>query len=155
MGYITLNELKEHLRVEFNDDNAYLTTLINVAECAVANEMERELSDVAVGGVLPPALKHAIMVLCGDLYNNRESVAFSTPAEVPLSFKYLLAPYKRYNKGCSGVVDPEINIDIQIPENNMNHDIEQEEPSQTEQPSDEHPVPGMSNHGSDIDGGAS
>jgi len=101
MSYVTLNDLKTHLRVEVADDDAYLTSLIGVAETAIGNELGRELVNFTEHGVLPTPLRHAIMLLCGDLYNNRESVAFAAPHEVPRSLDYLLQPYKVYNVGTS------------------------------------------------------
>lgn len=106
MAYVTLNELKHHLRVEVDADDAYLTTLIKVAEKAIGNELGRDLVYWTKHGVLPDPLKHAIMLLCGDLYNNRESVAFATPHEVPRSLDYLLQPYRLYNIGTSTDTTP-------------------------------------------------
>lgn len=101
MAYVTLNDLKTHLKVEVTADDAYLTSLINVAETAIGNELGKTLSTFAEDGALPAPLTQAVMIFCGDLYNNRESVAFSAPHEVPRSLGYLLAPYKIYDVGCS------------------------------------------------------
>lgn len=100
MSYVTLSDLKEHLRVEVTDDDTYLTTLISVAEVAIGNELGQELSNYEDDdSAIPTPLQHAIMILCGDLYNNRESVAFATPHEVPRTLDYLLQPYKKYDVG--------------------------------------------------------
>ena len=100
MAYVTLDELKHHLKVEVNADDTYLTTLIDVAEAAIGNELGKPLSDFVTDGALPTPLVHAIKLLCGDLYNNRESVAFAAPHEVPRTLDYLLQPYKVYNVLC-------------------------------------------------------
>lgn len=100
MAYVTLEDLKHHLKVEVNADDTYLTTLIGVAEAAIGNELGKPLSDYVVDGALPTPLVHAIKLLCGDLYNNRESVAFAAPHEVPRTLDYLLQPYKVYNALC-------------------------------------------------------
>ena len=47
------------------------------------------------------ALLSAIKLLVGDLYNNRESVAFAAPHEVPRTLHYLLQPYRKYDVGTS------------------------------------------------------
>ena len=101
MAYVTLADLKQHLRVEYTADDSYLTTLIDVAEAAIGNELGKPLAEFVTDGTLPTPLQHAIKLLAGDLYNNRESVAFATPHEVPRTLGYLLAPYKKYNAGCS------------------------------------------------------
>ena len=100
MAYVTLADLKQHLRVEYTADDSYLTTLIDVAEAAIGNELGKPLADFVTDGTLPTPLQHAIKLLCGDLYNNRESVAFATPHEVPRTLDYLLQPYKVYNVLC-------------------------------------------------------
>lgn len=102
MAYIALSELKNHLRIEHSDEDGYLTSLIGVAKTAIENELDRKIELYEdESGNLPAPLKHAIMILCGDLYNNRESVAFAAPHEVPRTLGYLLAPYKNYDAGCS------------------------------------------------------
>ena len=101
MAYVTLEALKQHLRVEYTADDTYLTTLIDVAEAAIGNELGKPLADfVDDNNALPTPLVHAIKLLAGDLYNNRESVAFATPHEVPRTLDYLLQPYKVYNVLC-------------------------------------------------------
>ena len=101
MAYVSLADLKQHLKVEVNADDAYLTTLIEVAEIAIGNELGKPLANfVDDNNALPTPLIHAIKLLCGDLYNNRESVAFATPHEVPRTLDYLLQPYKVYNVLC-------------------------------------------------------
>ena len=100
MAYVTLADLKQHLRVEYTADDSYLTALIDVAEAAIGNELGKPLADYATDGTLPTPLQHAIKLLAGDLYNNRESVAFATPHEVPRTLDYLLQPYKVYNVLC-------------------------------------------------------
>ena len=108
MAYITLAELKQHLKVEVNADDTYLTTLIGVAEVAIGNELGKPLSWYEDGnGNIPTPLMQAIMIQCGDLYNNRESVAFAAPSEVPRTLEYLLQPYKKYDVGTSTDVEPE------------------------------------------------
>ena len=109
MAYVTLADLKAHLRVEYTTEDTYLTSLIGVAEQAIANELECDLANYVSNSVLPAPLQHAIKLLAGDLYNNRESVAFATPHEVPRTLGYLLAPYKKYNAGCSD--DPLLQTD--------------------------------------------
>lgn len=101
MAYVSLADLKQHLKVEVTADDAYLTTLIEVAEIAIGNELGKPLANfVDDNNALPTPLIHAIKLLCGDLYNNRESVAFATPHEVPRTLDYLLQPYKVYNVLC-------------------------------------------------------
>jgi len=101
MAYITIEQLKHHLRIEVNADDDYLGGLEQVAEVAIANELGKPLAWYTKKGVLPTPLQHAIKLLVGDLYNNRESVAFAAPHEVPRTLHYLLQPYRKYDVGTS------------------------------------------------------
>ncbi len=40
MAYVTLEQAKDHLRVNFDDDDVYINTLIDVAETSVLNEIK-------------------------------------------------------------------------------------------------------------------
>lgn len=99
MAYVTVAQLKHHLRIEVSADDEYLEDLIKVSETAIANELGKPLAWYSTRGNLPAPLQHAIMLLCGDLYNNRESVAFAAPHEVPRTLHYLLQPYRKYDVG--------------------------------------------------------
>ena len=125
MAYVTLEALKQHLRVEYTADDTYLTTLIDVAEAAIGNELGKPLADFADdNNALPTPLVHAIKLLAGDLYNNRESVAFATPHEVPRTLDYLLQPYKVYNVLCLPTL--EVTDILEIVDQEVVNDLEQE-----------------------------
>lgn len=125
MAYVTLEALKQHLRVEYTADDTYLTTLIGVAEVAIGNELGKPLADfVDDNNALPTPLVHAIKLLAGDLYNNRESVAFATPHEVPRTLDYLLQPYKVYNVLCLPTL--EVTDILEIVDQEVVNDLEQE-----------------------------
>lgn len=90
--YVTLNEAKKHLNIDtdFVDDDLYIISLIQVAEDAVQKNTDIVLADQIEGGILPPSLKHSILLLVGNLYNNREATSYSIPKEVPFAYKYLV-----------------------------------------------------------------
>lgn len=97
--YIDTVILKKHLNIDefFVDDDEYLKALCLAAENAVENHISRPLSEITdESGQLPPAVNHAILLLVGHFYNNRESVAFANAAVIPLAYEYLLQPYKSY-----------------------------------------------------------
>lgn len=78
------------------EDDEYIKALCLAAENAVENHIARPLSEITDDGKLPPAVKHAILLLVGHFYANRESVSFATASEIPLAYQYLLQPYKSY-----------------------------------------------------------
>lgn len=90
--YITLQQAKKHLNIDdsFTDDDNYILQLIQVAEDAVSKNTDIALSEQMVGGQLPPSIIHSILLLVGNLYNNREATSYSVPQEVPFAYKYLI-----------------------------------------------------------------
>ena len=67
-----------------------------MAEDAVAHHIDIVLEEMVVDGNLPSAIHHSILLLVGNLYANREPVAYSSVAKVPYTLDYLLGLYKRY-----------------------------------------------------------
>lgn len=98
--YVSLCEAKKHLLLDdsFNDDDEYILTLIDVAEDAVAANINTKLDSITVGGEIPPAVKAAILLLVGNLYANREPVSYTTVNKVPYTFDYLISLYKNYSE---------------------------------------------------------
>ena len=97
--YIDTVILKKHLNIDetWVEDDEYIKALCLAAENAVENHIARPLSELTdEHGKLPPAVKHAILLLVGHFYANRESVSFATASEIPLVYQYLLQPYKSY-----------------------------------------------------------
>lgn len=98
--YITLEQAKKHLNIDesFKDDDLYILDLITTAEDAVSVHTGKPFKDVAIDGVIPSALVQAVLLMVGNLYANRESVAYSAVNKVPYSYEYLIALYKNYDK---------------------------------------------------------
>ncbi len=99
MNYITLEQAKQHLLVDisFSADDSYIESLIAVAEDSVKQHLDvTALSELEVGGILPPALFHAMLLMIGNFYSNREPIAFTSVAKLPLSYEYLIGLYKHY-----------------------------------------------------------
>lgn len=96
--YVLLSDVKNHLYLDdsYKSDDNYLISLIQAAESAVSQHLNRDLKDCLVKGYLEPSIKHAILLLIGTWYNNRESVTYGTPKEIPQCFDYLIALNKRY-----------------------------------------------------------
>jgi hypothetical protein len=165
-SYITLEEAKDHCRVDFDDDDVYILALMDVAETAILNEVKGQYpgtgtvttagtttlegdSDtifideckagdtIIVSGetsrviasitdlntlittvafttsdsglsyviqptplessVLPKPLKQAILLLIGNLYNQREPINVGNMVtKIPYSLDFLIAPYKTW-----------------------------------------------------------
>ncbi len=78
MSFVTLDDAKRHLNIEdgYTGEDAYVTDLIGVAEDVVQGYGRISLADHAdEGGKLPPALRHAILLIVGEMYYHREASA--------------------------------------------------------------------------------
>ena len=85
--YVKLEEAKKHLLLDdsFKDDDLCILGLIDVAEDAVARNLNLKLDELAVDGEFtPPAVIHAILLLIGNLYANREPVSYSSVNKVQI-----------------------------------------------------------------------
>lgn len=105
MKYLSLKEIKKHLIIDdyFHDDDDYLISLGETAEQMVDEHINNCLSDIVNdnNGALPGPLRHAMLLLVGNLYKNREPDAFTTVTEIPHSYEYLLYPYRDYSQNKS------------------------------------------------------
>lgn len=98
--YITLSEAKKHLNLDefFTDDDRYVLSLIEVAEDAVAGRINRPLASCVdpKTGYLFPSVSHAIKLLIGTYYSQREATAPQQIKEVPVAFDFLSDLNRRY-----------------------------------------------------------
>ena len=94
---LTVEDLKKHLNIDHDEDDAYIEDLISVAQDAIETYINRPIIDfVDSSGKVKPALRHACRLLVGTWYANRESVVFSTPSELPDGVVALLLPVRRF-----------------------------------------------------------
>ena len=98
MSLTALSLLKVHVRADdFADDDQYLQHLLDAAEDHVATSTNRSLAELTEigGGELPMPLTHAVLLIAGHWYNQREAVAGVAMAEVPYTLQALIKPYRR------------------------------------------------------------
>ena len=96
--YITLEQAKKHLLIdnEFKDDDLYILDLITVAEDSIAKHLDIALDELEEGGCLPPSIIHAMLLMIGNLYANREPVTYGSVTKIPYTYEYLIGLYKKY-----------------------------------------------------------
>ena len=96
--YLTLTDVKKHLQIDdsFTDDDNYILSLIQVAEDSVSKHLDIALKDLIAKGQLPSAIRQSILLMVGNLYNNRESVSYGSPKTIPYNMEYLIGLYKHY-----------------------------------------------------------
>lgn len=105
--FLTLERIKKHLNIDesFTEDDEYLVHLALVAELTVQKHIDCKLDslcdlnedgEVDVNS-LPQPLIHAMLLFVGDMYQSRESVAFSNAQAIPFNYDYILSLYKNYS----------------------------------------------------------
>ena len=98
MAVVSLALFKKHVRADdFDDDDEYLEHLLATAKVSIitaTNRTEQELID-GNAGEFPEPLKHAVMMLAGHWYNQRESVSTVQMHEVPDALQALVKPYRK------------------------------------------------------------
>ncbi|WP_106831161.1 head-tail connector protein [Parabacteroides pacaensis] len=95
--YVTVEDLKQHLNIDYEGEEGYLVSLIETAEVSVETYIRSPLTEYEKDGKLNPMLVHAIKIFAGNLYANREAVAFVEPRAIPYTLDYLLQPFKKYS----------------------------------------------------------
>ena len=95
MLYVPVELFRKHSYVNVeNDDDAYLTHLLEAAQQAVENDINSSLMAVkSQYGEIPTALRHAIMLQAANFYENREVAAYGKITNRPFNYSYLIAPY--------------------------------------------------------------
>lgn len=75
MAVLTLDEIKAHLRLDGNEEDAQLTLLSDAAEDYATQYMGRSLpwlDDEGAPVPVPASVRAALLLVIGDLYENRE-----------------------------------------------------------------------------------
>lgn len=101
MTYLNLELIKTHLNLQnFSDDDKYLQHLGSAVEFVVERDLDKKLTTIAQenGGELPPSLLHAMLLLLGTYYANRENISYASCVEVPKTYQYICDLYRCYGK---------------------------------------------------------
>ena len=101
MTYLNLELIKNHLNLQnFSDDDTYLQHLGSAVEFVVERDVDKKLTTIAQenGGELPPSLLHAMLLLLGTYYANRENISYASCVEVPKTYAYICDLYRCYGK---------------------------------------------------------
>lgn len=93
--YVTLAELKQHLNVDFDDDDEYIKGLIIPVQLEIESYLNNPIESYVKDDEIDRRIWHAIRIEVADFYANRESIAFAKPEILPTVVR-LLQPLKRY-----------------------------------------------------------
>ena len=97
---ITLDQAKAHLNIlpDFVEDDEYILGLISMAEQAVRVHVNEDFDTLAEknGGCLPAPLEQAMLLMIGNMYQNREPLG-TRNAALPFNYQYLINLYQNYS----------------------------------------------------------
>ncbi len=107
MPYVTDLQVRNHLRIEADDDvsvyvaaaEAFAQQFLNRNVYDDADSMAAAILDGSAGDdpvVADDLIRAAVLLITGHLYANREDVVTGvSAAELPMNSLYLLQPYRR------------------------------------------------------------
>ena len=90
---LTLQETKLHLRVDHDDEDTLIASMMDTATAACADYLNMPAADLVVA--VPAPIKSAALLMVGSLYNDRESQG-DRPYNKNPTFEALLNPYRVY-----------------------------------------------------------
>lgn len=93
MAVLTLDEIKAHLRLDGSEEDAHLELLNSAAEDYATQYLGRSLpwlDDAGAALPVPGGVRAALLLVIGDLYENREGVVTGTIVAVNPTVERLL-----------------------------------------------------------------
>ncbi len=88
MTAVSLEDAKDHLRVTFDSDDDYITSLIEAAEAYVAKV------GVSFDTPIPAPVLHAVKLLISHWYGSRDAAGEKPSQAIAFGVDALLAPYR-------------------------------------------------------------
>lgn len=90
---LTLDEVKTHLRIQHNEDDAYLNGLIAQAQAAAEDYCRVQFDDAA-----PEPVRLAVLLMVSHYYEYREASDHIAYATMRTAFQNLLYPHRDPDK---------------------------------------------------------
>ena len=89
---VTVAEFKAHLRIQYDDEDGYLESLIRQAQAAA-----EDFCRVAFEGIAPEPVRLAVLLMASHYYENRDNPDKQVYLAMRLAFENLLYPYRDVN----------------------------------------------------------
>ncbi len=86
---VTVDEVKTHLRIQHDEEDAYLANLIKQAQATAEDYCRVQFSDSA-----PEPVRLAILLFVGHYYENRDVPDRTVYGTMRIAFENLLYPYR-------------------------------------------------------------
>lgn len=94
---LSLEDMKTHLRVDFDDDNAYIERLGKTALSQIINSTGRSVAELKEmnNGEFPMELQQAALQLVDLWYKERSAVSAINKIAVPYGLELLVKPFTK------------------------------------------------------------
>ena len=90
---VTVDEVKTHLRIQCDEEDDYLTSLIVQAQVAAEDYWRTQFPDSA-----PEPVRLAVLLMVGFYYENRDIPDMTAYKAMRMAFDSLLYPYRDMEK---------------------------------------------------------
>ena len=91
---LTVDEVKVHLRIDNDEEDEYIETLIRQSQAAAENYCRVAFEDDAA----PEPVRLAVMLMVSHYYENRDNPDRAVYGTMRISFENLLYPYRDPDK---------------------------------------------------------
>lgn len=86
---VTVDEVKAHLRIQYGEEDAYLSSLIAQAQATAEDYCRVTFTDDA-----PEPVRLAVLLMVAHYYENRDNPDKQVYVTLRLAFENLLYPYR-------------------------------------------------------------
>ena len=90
---VTVDEVKTHLRIEDDDEDMYLESLISQAQAVAEDFCRTQFSEAA-----PEPVRLAVLLFVSHYYENRDNPDRAVYGTMRIAFENLLYPYRDPDK---------------------------------------------------------
>ena len=90
---VTVDEVKTHLRIEDDDEDMYLESLISQAQAVAEDFCRTQFSEAA-----PEPVRLAVLLFVSHYYENRDNPNRAVYGTMRIAFENLLYPYRDPDK---------------------------------------------------------
>ena len=90
---VTIDEVKTHLRIEDDDEDMYLYSLISQAQAVAEDFCRTQFSEAA-----PEPVRLAVLLFVSHYYENRDNPDRAVYGTMRIAFENLLYPYRDPDK---------------------------------------------------------
>ncbi|MEA5016932.1 MAG: head-tail connector protein [Candidatus Limiplasma sp.] len=88
---VSVAEVKAHLRIQYDEEDAYIQTLIQQAQAAAQDFCRAEFKEEA-----PQTVRLAVLLMVSHLYENRDNSDKQVYLAMRMAFENLLYPHRDF-----------------------------------------------------------